>query len=101
MTGLASVWLIAFPLLAAFTAWLAMPIIGTTARGIARAAARPLVAALVMAAAVLTVDRLTMLTAPAPRLALLVSVGALVYGALIVLIARPLVAEVWRLVRRR
>lgn len=92
-TGLAWAWVIAFPLLTAFTAAIAMPVIGTTALGLFRAVLPALIAAVGMAVAVLAVDWAIDLSAPVSRLALLVITGVVSYAALAMLVARPVVSE--------
>lgn len=99
--GLAWSWVLAFPLLAAVTAWLAMPVIGTSAARLWRAASPSLFAALGMAAMVIATDRLLGGWPAAARLALLVGVGAASYAALVLLTARTVVAELIALRSRR
>jgi O-antigen/teichoic acid export membrane protein len=98
-TGLASAWLTAFPLLTVFTAWLAMPIIGTSTAALARAVMPPLIAATGMACVVELVDHLVAVHSPALRLAMLVGTGGLVYAALALLVARPVLVEILSLFR--
>jgi len=98
-TGLAWTWLTAFPILAAFTAWIAMPIIGTSAAALARAVTPPLLAATGMAIVVELVDHLIAVQSPALRLALLVGTGGITYAVLALLVARPVVAEIIALFR--
>ena len=99
--GMAASWLATFPLLMLGTAWLAIPVIGTSARGLARAVVPPLLASVGMAAVVLTVDRLMPGLAALPRLALLVASGVATYAALVLLLARDVLDEGLALVRAR
>lgn len=100
-TGLATAWLIAYPLYLALGSWRALPVIGVRASELARALLPPLAAAAAMALLVVAADRLLLPPLPpVPRLALLVSLGALAYGAALLAIARPLVRELVALARR-
>lgn len=99
--GMAWSWLLGFPLLAVVTAWMAMPIIGTSARALWQACLPSLLASIGMAAMVLMIDHLLGPVAPLPRLAVLVVSGVVAYAALTLLIARDMVAEVLALVVRR
>ncbi|MDF2494036.1 lipopolysaccharide biosynthesis protein [Sphingomonas sp.] len=98
--GLSLTWILCYPLYLAISCSLALPVIGARLRDIARAIAPSLLAAGVMAAIVVLVDR-SVGWAPVPRLLLLVSVGAAIYGAMLILFARPLVRETVALVRNR
>jgi len=101
VSGLAWSWLAAYPLYCAISSWRALPVIGARGRDVAAAVARSAMAALAMALVVQLADRLLpALPAPA-RLAALVSIGALVYAGWLWTFARPLVAEVVALARRR
>lgn len=97
--GLASAWLIALPMLTLFTASIAMPILGTSWAGLARAIRPALFAAAGMALAVALLDRLIPAGSPALRLAMLVAAGGGVYGLLAMLTARPVVMETLTLLR--
>lgn len=98
--GLAGAWLVAFPILTAFTATVAMPVIGTSAIALFRAILPALVAATGMAVIVLIVDAATGLRHPPLRLALLVGTGGVSYTALVMLVARPAVREMRALLPR-
>jgi O-antigen/teichoic acid export membrane protein len=97
--GLARAWLIAFPLLLIVTLRLALPVIGVRLSELARALAPALAAAAGMGAAVAALDSLLPPLPPGLRLAMLVATGAAVYAGLLLVVARPLVAEVLALVR--
>ncbi|WP_156680959.1 lipopolysaccharide biosynthesis protein [Sphingomonas profundi] len=99
--GMAWAWLAAFPLVMIVTAAIAMPIIGIGAATLARAIAPGLVASLVMAAVVYALDRALPLDPPLLRLAVLVGVGIVAYGAMVLLIARSTLTDIWWLIRRR
>jgi O-antigen/teichoic acid export membrane protein len=99
-TGLATAWLIAYPLYLAIGSWRALPVIGASARDVAGAVASPLAAALAMAAVVALADPLLPPLAPAVWLAALGALGAITYAAALLAIARPLVNELLALARR-
>lgn len=99
--GLTRAWLVGFPLLTAVTMALSMPALGLSLRALARAIAPALAAALVMAALVAGLGALLPPLPPLTRLALMASAGMAIYGALLIVFARPLVAELWDLVVRR
>ena len=99
VTGLATAWIAAYPLYLAISSRRALPVIGVSWRQVARAAAPALLSAGAMAAVVLGLDRLLPPLAAAPRLAVLVSAGAVCYAALLLTFARGTMREVVRLVR--
>jgi O-antigen/teichoic acid export membrane protein len=104
--GLAWGWLVAFPILLAFTVYQARPHIGFSIRGLAGSILPGLAAATAMAALVWTADR-ALLTAlwpdvPAPvHLATLVAVGGVAYTAMLWFGARQTFMEVVNLVIKR
>ena len=104
--GLAWGWLVAFPLLLAFTVFQAKPHVGFTLGGLFQAVLPGLGAALVMASAVWLADRYLVIwiwhEMPAPlHLALLTIVGAAMYCGLLWFGARKTFMEVINLVVRR
>jgi O-antigen/teichoic acid export membrane protein len=99
--GMAIAWLAAFPVLTLATAFLSLPTIGVRASALAAALAPGLAASTAMIVPVLAVDAALPLMEPIARLALLVPVGAVTYGALLFLFARGIVEELFALVRRR
>jgi len=99
--GLAWAWLAGFPIFTAATIRLALPVIGASLGGLARAVAPGLLASSAMAAAVLGLDALLPPMAAQPRLAALVLFGAGTYCGLLFAFARPLVDDVLKLVLRR
>jgi O-antigen/teichoic acid export membrane protein len=101
MTGMAWAWLAGFPIQAAVTAALALPVIGVRAPGLARAIMPGLAAAAAMAASVLLLDRMLPPMAVQPRLAILVCSGGAAYGALLFLFARNVIEEAIALARKR
>ncbi|MBL0923224.1 MAG: lipopolysaccharide biosynthesis protein [Sphingomonadaceae bacterium] len=104
--GLAWGWLVAFPVLLAFTIYQARPHIGFTVRGLAASVLPGLVAAVAMAGLVWAADRALLLKwwpdVPAPiHLAVLVAVGGLAYTTMLWFGARQTFMEVVNLVIRR
>lgn len=104
--GLAWGWLVAFPLLLAFTVFQAKPHVGFSLGGLFQAVLPGLGAALVMASAVWLADRYLVIwiwhEMPAPlHLALLTIVGAAMYCGLLWFGARKTFMEVINLVVRR
>lgn len=105
-TGLAWGWLVAFPILLAFTIYQARPHVGFTIGGLVGAVLPGLGAALIMGAVVWLADRYLVMwiwhEIPALlHLALLTSLGAAIYGALLWFGARGTFMEVVDLVVRR
>jgi O-antigen/teichoic acid export membrane protein len=99
--GLATAWLVAFPLLTVVTASLAMPIIGVGVGALTRAIAPALFCALGMALVVAAANtRLGEMPTPV-RLATLIAIGGLVYAGLIMVVARQTVLSIWGLFARR
>jgi O-antigen/teichoic acid export membrane protein len=98
--GLAWAWLAGMAALLGVTLALSLPAIGVGARALAGAIAPPLAAATVMASAVIALDSLLPALGAGARLALLVPAGAALYAGLLLVFARPVVAEVAALVRR-
>jgi O-antigen/teichoic acid export membrane protein len=99
--GLAAAWLVGFPILTAATAALALPVIGASPAGLARAVAPGLLASSAMAAAVAGLDLMLPAMAAGARLAILVPFGAAAYCGLLFAFARPLVDDVMKLALRR
>ena len=101
VAGLGWAWLAAYPVYLAVSTRRSLPVIGCSVRDLADAVAAPALAALAMALAVRLVDGLLPPLAPAGRLAVLVAIGAAVYGGWLAAFARPLVRELVAVVRRR
>lgn len=99
-TGLATAWLVAYPLYLALSSWRALPVIGVSAFELSRGLVPPIAAATAMALVVASVDRALPPLSPVPHLALLVAAGALAYTAALLVFARPLVREMVALIRR-
>lgn len=99
--GLATAWLFGFPLLTLIASLLSLPVIGVGGTALLRALWPPIAAGGVMAATTLGLDTMLPALPPLPRLGLLVMAGATTYGALLLLIARPLLADMIALVLRR
>lgn len=95
-------WLIAFPVLLAFTIYQALPHIGFTLRGLAASVLPGLAAAMIMAALVWGMAHVLPLDIPTlVRLIALVAVGGLAYTAMLWFGARATFMEVVDLVIRR
>ena len=99
--GMAWAWLAAFPLVAIYTARIAMPILGVGPRALCRAVAPGLLASLGMAAIVALLDRSMPFDTALARLATLVVVGVAAYALLVLLLARATLVDIWWLIRRR
>jgi O-antigen/teichoic acid export membrane protein len=94
-------WLVAFPILLAFTIYQARPHIGFTLSGLAASVLPGLAAATVMAALVWGADQALPELPTLLRLLLLVAVGGLSYAAMLWVGARETFMEVVNLVVRR
>ncbi|HEX8527351.1 lipopolysaccharide biosynthesis protein [Allosphingosinicella sp.] len=101
IAGLAIAWLGGIALLCLVTALLSLPEIGVGRRALAVAVAPGLFAALAMAALVAGLRLALPPLGVESRLLLLVAFGAAAYACLLVLFARPVVADVMTLVRPR
>ncbi|WP_375273180.1 lipopolysaccharide biosynthesis protein [Sphingomonas sp.] len=99
VTGLATAWVVAYPLYLVISSRRALPVIGVSWQAVVRAAAPALASAGAMAALVVGVDRLLPPIGAMPRLAVLVALGAVSYAGLLLAFARDTVREVARLVR--
>lgn len=99
--GLAWAWLATYPLYLAFGTWRVLPVIGVRARALGDAIAPPLLAAVAMALVVSLVDRALPAMPPHPRLAILVTAGALVYAGWMWCFSRAAVRELIAIVRKR
>ena len=99
-SGLGWAWICAYPIYLGFTCWRSLPAIGVNLRAVARAIAPPLMAASAMAALVLLAGRWLPPLTPAPHLAVLVAIGAVVYLCALFAFARgtieELIALIWR-----
>jgi hypothetical protein len=94
-------WITAYPVYMAISAWRTLPVIGVRAHDVVRAVASPALAAIAMALAVGLIDRtLPPLNAPW-RLALLVTIGAVVYATWMLVFARAIVRELISVVRKQ
>ena len=99
VTGLATAWVVAYPLYLVISSRRALPVIGVSWQAVVRAAAPALSGAGAMAALVVGVDHLLPPLGPVPRLTVLVVLGAISYIGLLLLFARDTMREVVRLVR--
>jgi O-antigen/teichoic acid export membrane protein len=100
-TGIAAAWIVAYPIYLAVSMWRSLPVIGARLRDVADAVAPPLLAAVAMALVVTLVDHALPPLPPFPRLALLASTGAAVYGLWLVTFSRHVVREIIELIRLR
>lgn len=99
--GLAIAWLMGMPLVTLVTIALSIRTIGVSVRALIGAVAPAALAAGGMAAAVLLADDLLPPMDMLRRLVALVAAGGLVYGALVLAVARPALADMLGLVMRR
>ena len=99
VTGLATAWVVAYPLYLVAGSRRAMPVIGVTWASVARAIAPAALCAGAMALVVLGLDRLLPPLGAVPRLVFLVAAGAVSYIGLLLALARGTVREVVALIR--
>jgi O-antigen/teichoic acid export membrane protein len=99
--GLATAWIVAYPIYLGISLWRSLPVIGSNVRAIADAIAPALLAALVMALGVVMVDHILPPLHPLPRLAILIAAGGAIYGAWLLLFARQVVGELIAIVRKQ
>ena len=100
-TGLAAAWLAAYPVVTAITAAWSLPAIGVRARELGQAILPPVLAGTAMALVVTLADRFAVGLPSLPRLLLLASVGAAIYLGWLTSFARPRLAEMLDMVRRK
>ncbi len=101
-TGMAYAWIVAYPIYLGISAWRTLPVIGVRARDVANAIASSVLAAIAMALIVELTDRFFLLhLTPAPRIALLASLGIAVYGLWLLVFARDILRELVALARKR
>nr|WP_299905857.1 lipopolysaccharide biosynthesis protein [Sphingomonas bacterium] len=101
VTGLATSWLIGYPIYLAITAARALPVIGVSARALIGAITPVLIAAIGMGAVVVTIDHWLPAMAPQARVAILVAIGAAVYLGWLSLFARDMLREALDMARGR
>jgi O-antigen/teichoic acid export membrane protein len=99
--GIAWAWMVAYPLLLGFAAVRSLPIIGIRSIDLLCAIAPPVLAAAVMAAAVMLVDRMLPAMPQLLRLGVLVATGGPIYCLWLFLFARETVRDLIALVRGR
>ena len=99
--GIAAAWLVGYPALTAVTAAWSLPAIGARARELGGAVLPPVLAGVAMALAVTIVDSFAASVPPLPRLLMLIAAGGAVYLGWLTAFARPRLAEVLDLLRRR
>jgi O-antigen/teichoic acid export membrane protein len=100
LIGIATAWIVCYPLYLAISCWRSLPVIGAPWRAVAVAIAPPLVASLAMAAVVTGVDHAIALP-PLARLSVLVAAGGATYVGWLFVFAQPIVRETIALVRNR
>ncbi|MCM8730921.1 lipopolysaccharide biosynthesis protein [Hephaestia sp. GCM10023244] len=100
-TGLAWAWIAGYPLYLAASAWRSLPIIGLPAGALIAAMVPAAVAAGAMAIGVTLLKGVLPPLAPVANLAILVTAGAALYGAWMLLFARDAVTELTALVFRK
>ncbi len=99
--GIAAAWLIAWPLLTAFSVAWSLPVLAVRWRQLREAMLPPVLAGLGMLAAVTLVDQ-NLPTLPAIlRLAVLVATGGLIYGGWMMVFARERLNEILKLALKR
>jgi O-antigen/teichoic acid export membrane protein len=101
LAGLASAWLVGYPLLVALSAAWVLPALRLSVREFLKAFLPPLVAGAAMAVVVRLVDRALPPMPALAHLALLVAVGGAVYGLWLLTLARARLTELVDLARRR
>ena len=99
--GLATSWIVAYPVYLAISAWRTLPVIGVRWGVLLAAVSTPVLASVAMALVLVIVDRALPPLAPLPRLTLLIAIGAATYGAWLLLFARSAVDEIIGLLRNR
>ena len=99
--GIAAAWLVGYPALTAITAAWSLSAIGVRGRDLGRAILPPVLAGVAMALAVTMADRLAEGLPALPRLLLLVTTGGAVYLGWLAAFARPRLAEMIEMLRRR
>ncbi|HVI98375.1 MAG TPA: lipopolysaccharide biosynthesis protein [Sphingomonas sp.] len=100
-TGLAWAWIGGYPIYLAVSAWRSLPVIGLSVRGLIEAVLPAAVAGGVMAMSVALLRSVLPSLLPVAELAILVTAGAAVYGAWMLVFARGAVAELAALVFRK
>lgn len=100
-TGLATAWILAYPIYLGFSLWRSLPVIGTDLRRIARAVSPALCAAIAMALGVTVVATLLPPLPNWPELAILVATGAVVYVGWLLVFSRSAVRALIAVVRKQ
>lgn len=101
VTGIAAAWIVAYPLLVAISTPMVLPVIGISLRELLGALAPPVLAGVVMFAAVRLVQAAMPPLHPAATLAVLVATGGAAYGLCLLAFARERISEFLDLVLRR
>lgn len=99
VTGLATAWVVAYPLYLAISSARALPVIGVAWRDVLRVAKPAIVSAGAMAVLVVGAARVLPPLGPVLRLAVLVAIGAASYAGMLLAFWRGTVTDMLRLVR--
>ncbi|MDQ2878175.1 MAG: lipopolysaccharide biosynthesis protein [Pseudomonadota bacterium] len=100
-TGLATAWIVAYPVYLGISLWRSLPVIGARLRDVAEAVAPALIAAIAMAIGVTLIDRALPPLGPSARLIVLMAAGAAIYGGWLLAFARDTVRDLIAIVLRR
>lgn len=101
IAGLIAGWFVAYPIYLATSTWRTLPVIGVRVRDLIAALLPALLAAAAMGLAVALLSRALPPMGALPRLALLVTAGALLYGGALALFARGTLIAVIAMLRNR
>lgn len=99
VTGLATAWVVAYPLYLTISSARALPVIGVAWRDVLRVATPAIVSAGAMAVLVVGAARVLPPLGPVLRLAVLVAIGAASYAGMLLAFWRGTVTDMLRLVR--
>ena len=99
IAGIAAAWIAAYPALFAFAAWRSLPVIGMRAGALLGAILPSVLVAMAMAVTVMVAGHLLAPVSMAPRLALLVGIGALTYAGGLMLFARETIGDLIAMAR--
>jgi O-antigen/teichoic acid export membrane protein len=99
--GLIAAWFAAYPFYLGISAWRTLPVIGVRPRDLIEAVTPPALAAVAMALIVSLVDGALSPMPPVARLGFLAFTGVSVYGAWLLVFARPTIDEVLAMIRAR
>lgn len=100
-TGLATAWILLYPIYLGFSLWRSLPVIGTDIRRVAHAVSPALCAATAMALGVTFVGSVMPHLPDWPELAILVTIGVIVYVGWLLVFSRAAVRELVAVVRKQ